>query len=118
MAQWHLDELKNNIERRGWRVLSQQDGDEYRISATWVIQRRTQSEPLFIDFDGLDDLKTLPIEQSYGCEVREHPSISLYFSRKGHKTSSRSRRANWRQGVSDFVAQLDALEENRTSDNS
>lgn len=44
MAQWHLDDLKNNIEQRGWRVLSQQDGGEYRISATWVIQRSTQSE--------------------------------------------------------------------------
>ncbi len=116
MAQWHLDELKNHIERRGWRILAQQDGDEYRISATWVIQRSTQFEPLFVDFNGLDDLKTLPIEQSYGCEVREHSSVSLYFSKKGHKTSSHH--ANWRQEVSDFVAQLDALEENRTSDHS
>ena len=89
MAQWHLDELQEFLERRGWRIVAQQAGDGYRISATWVIQRSTQLEPLLIDFEGLDDMKTLPLERSYGCHIRGCSLISLYFGKNGHKSSSR-----------------------------
>jgi hypothetical protein len=108
MAQWHLDELQAFLERRGWRIIAQQAGDEYSISATWVIQRSTQAEPLLIDFEGLDDMKTLPLEQSYGCHIRGHSLVGVYFGRKGHKSSSR--RANWQEELSKFATQLDELE--------
>ena len=108
MAQWHLDELQNFLERHGWRIIAEQAGDEYSISATWVTQRSTQVEPLLIDFEGLDDMQTLPLEQSYGCHIRGRSSIGIYFGRKGHKSSSR--RANWHEELSKFVAQLDEIE--------
>ena len=108
MAQWHLDELRNSLERRGWRVIAEQAGDEYRISATWVIQRSIQAEPLLIDFEGFDDMICLPLERSYGCHVRGHSSEGIYFSKRGHKSSSH--RENWNKELSSFMAYLDQLE--------
>ena len=35
MARWHLDELRSALERKGWRVVAQLPGDDYRVAATW-----------------------------------------------------------------------------------
>jgi hypothetical protein len=111
MAQWHLNELRDSLERRGWRVIAEEAGDEYSISGTWVIQRSAQAEPLLIDFEGLDDMATLPLEQSYGCCVRGHSLEGLYFGKRGHQTSSQ--RGKWNKEVSRFVTHIDQLEKDR-----
>ena len=108
MAQWHLDELRNLLQRRGWSIIAQQAGDGYSVSATWVIQRSTRFEPLLIDFEGLDDMETLPLEQSFGCYIRGRSSTGMYFGRKGHKSSER--RANWDEELAKFVDQMNQPE--------
>jgi hypothetical protein len=100
MAQWHLDELRGALERRGWRVTAELPGDDYKISGTWELRRSGDPRVLLIDFDGLDDMRVLPLHQSYACRTRstEH---SLYFRRRGESGSPP--RARWRKELSAFV---------------
>jgi hypothetical protein len=65
MSDFHLKILRDAIERRGWAI-EELPGDDYAVSATWRITRG-ESVRLHIDFDGLDDMQTLPIQISYGC---------------------------------------------------
>lgn len=106
MALWRLDDLRRRLEQRGWSII-EHEGDGYAIAATWAIQRDRALPPLLIDFDGLDDMVTLPLERAYGCHLRGNPSVQLYFSRQGHKSSTR--RARWVIELAAFVDRLDEL---------
>ena len=81
MSLSHLDALRNELEKHHWRITAEMPGNEYDISAVWQIARPDGSETKHIEFEGLDDLKTLPISDSYGCRVREIPSLNLYFGK-------------------------------------
>ena len=109
MAEWHLREIRNALEARGWRIVAEHPGDDYRVSATWEIERSTKRPRVFIDFDGLDDLAALPLEQSYGCDIRGHDSPGLYFGRKGKRGSIR--RQNWQTNLKQFLNELDRSEQ-------
>ena len=39
MAQWHLDEIRAALEKRGWRLTAELPGNDYNISATWQFER-------------------------------------------------------------------------------
>ncbi|NOT41105.1 MAG: hypothetical protein HOP13_11485 [Alphaproteobacteria bacterium] len=97
MADWHLAELEEALSKRGWRIVARLDGDNYRISASWQLERGNDPRKILIDFDGLDDLRTLPIEQSYACQQRGTKN-SLYFYRKG---------VHWTGKLSQFVDGLE-----------
>lgn len=101
MAQWHLDELRMALERRGWRLASELPGDDYKISGTWALERAGQPNQLIIDFDGLDDMNTLPMAESYACSIRG-TSTSLHFGRRGEKNSGA--RERWNRELASFVA--------------
>src|SRR5262245_33525375 len=101
VAEWHLRELRDTLSRRGWRVLTEHPGDDYRVSGSWEIQRSTRAPPLIIDFDGLDDMACLPMQECYGCEVRGHQTSSVYFGK------ARGRR--WLADLEAFVQSLDSL---------
>ena len=75
MAEWHLKELRNAIERSGWRFVAEHPLDDLYISASWEFKRGGKEPVLWIDFGGIDDLRTLPIERSYGCQARHRPSV-------------------------------------------
>jgi hypothetical protein len=100
----HLQTLEEALLRKGWRVAAVHPGDDYRISATWEIQRGG-SPPVFIDFEGMDDTVCLPLEQSYGCRIRgrsaKEEAAGLYF-RKPNKS--------WRLWEQDLAAFALALE--------
>jgi len=98
MAIWHLDELTDALERRGWRCV-QLAGDGYRISATWELKRAGDDRVLHVDFDGLDDMRTLPLAESYGCSVRETGRV-LYFRRQ-------RTRELWFSELREFVSDLE-----------
>lgn len=53
MSKPHLRELEEALNRKGWRIVAVHPGDDYRISATWEIQRSSRQASVFIDFDGL-----------------------------------------------------------------
>ncbi len=105
MAEWHLKNLENGLMRRGWRIVAVHDGDGYRISASWSIQRSTRHAPLYIDFDGLDETGCLPVEQSYGCSIRDRKDSSLYFGKPGKR---------WRLELSAFLDRCDDAELERS----
>ncbi|HXG68394.1 MAG TPA: hypothetical protein VNO70_25085 [Blastocatellia bacterium] len=107
MANWHLEELRNALERRGWRIVSELPGDGYAISASWEIQRSDKAPSLFIDFNGLADMVTLPIEKSYGCQVRGYESLSLYFRKRGETGSNRKQ--IWQSDLKQFIESLDTI---------
>jgi hypothetical protein len=79
MAEWHLEAIREALGSRGW-VIAEHPGDEYRTAGTWELHRSGDERTVYIDFDGLDDMRTLPLAQSYGCHVRGI-SPGLYFRR-------------------------------------
>jgi hypothetical protein len=101
----HLRALEEALLRRGWRIIAVHPGDDYRISATWEIQRSSKQPSQFIDFDGLDDMVCLPLEESYACHIRgrshKDRAASLYF-RKPNKS-----RDLWEQDLAAFVLALE-----------
>jgi hypothetical protein len=105
---WHLEELRNDLEQRGWRV-SEHPGDDHSISGSWELERSTNRPRLWIDFEGLDDLNCLPMPQSYGCSVRSDRLICLYFRKQ------RSR-AIWDRELTGFVAALDRIDLSRVEE--
>ena len=100
MARWHLDELRSALERKGWRVIAELPGDDYRVSATWELRRSGDPRSLLIDFDGFDDMNCLPLDESYACQVRD-TDHSLSFSRRGETGSAA--RARWHDTLISFV---------------
>ena len=107
MANWHLRELRNELERKGWRIVAEHPGNDRDLSGSWEIQRSPLMPAIHIDFEGLDDLDTLPVTESYGCHVREQRSISLYFGRHGESGRS-NRRTIWKSSLRSFVDSLNA----------
>ena len=96
----NLRQLRNELENQNWRIISEEGGNDYDISAVWVVARPDGSNRLHIEFEGLDDLKTLPIEKSYACHVREASDISAYFG----KISK-----SWPKELSDFIDKIKRL---------
>ena len=97
MSEWHLDALHTALTQRGWRLLTTDPGDDHSVSGSWQIQRSTRRPPLWIDFDGRDDLRCLPMSESYACHVRGGTPW-LYFRRPGEK---------WRAELANFLRDLD-----------
>jgi len=107
MSEKHLKDLRTALERKGWSILTEHPGNDYDTSGSWEIRRSLQKTSLYIDFSGLDDLKTLPLARSYGCHLRSHKETGLYFRRPGEKGTKR--RQLWSKELSDFVARLEKL---------
>src|SRR5687767_12971734 len=104
MASWHLDELKAALEKRGWRIAELPGDEDRKISGIWELSRSGDTRTLALDFDGLDDLQTLPMDKSYACQVRG-TQISLYFSRRGETGSDA--RERWKAELASFAKALD-----------
>jgi hypothetical protein len=96
----HLKELRTALEQKGWRVISQEEGDGYRISGAWCIQRSTRIEPTQVLFEGSDDMAVLPVERAYACAVKDHKEIGLYFGSM----------KQFRKALPEFIRALDELE--------
>jgi len=95
-----LDEIRAALEKRGWRLTAELPGNGYNISATWQFERSGDPRTLLIDFSGLDDMETLPVKQSYGCDVRGR-SVGLYFRRRG--ANDPKARERWLKELATFA---------------
>ena len=105
MAQWHLDGLRDALSKKGWDVVGELAGNDYDIFGSWQIQRSTRRPALHIDFEGLDDMQTLPMTRAYACRLREHTKSSLHFSRQ----------RTWKAGLRTFISELDKMDDERGS---
>ena|SRR5438132_8935710 len=103
MGDTHFDELRKALERRGWKVISEEDGDGYRISRVWRIQRSSRAEVTDILFEGFDDLQVLPMPQAYACRVKDRKDISIYFGSM----------KEFRKALPGFISGLDILEDGK-----
>jgi hypothetical protein len=103
MSKNHLLALEEALASKDWRAVAVLPGNDYRISATWQIERGSGQSRLFIDFDGLERGGDygLPLEKSYGCQVRGREAIALYFRRVNRSQTL------WKQELADFVLALD-----------
>ncbi len=108
MSIHHLRDLRNLLESHHWVVAAELPGDDYRVSGVWRITRPDGTNPLHIEFEGLDDMETLPIEKAYACEIAELPEVSLYFGRVGR---------SWPADVRSFIEQLEAATTQASSGN-
>jgi hypothetical protein len=106
MAEWHLQDLRTGLERRGWRIISEHDGNGRDVAATWELVRSPNTSGVLIDFLALNgDGNLLPLNQSYALAVRADPTIDLYFSKRGDRGSDA--RIRWQTQLATF---LDCLE--------
>ena len=97
MSRQHLADIRSTLERNHWQVIEELPGNDYDVSAVWKIARPDGSNVFHLEFEGLDDMSTLPIEQAYAIKVREAPEVSVYFGR-----ASRS----WPEALEEFFNML------------
>ena len=97
MSQAHLTELRKILENSHWVIASEFEGNEYDVSGVWQVSRPDGANKMHIEFEGLDDMNTLPVEESYGCRVKEAPNINLHFSRVGR---------SWSEELTKFINEL------------
>ena len=99
MSQVHLKDLRNALEKNRWIVVEETAGNDYDVSGTWIVNRIDGSATIHIDFCGLDDLETLPMDNAYACEVRENWEIGASFTRKNR---------SWPSELAKFIQELNA----------
>ena len=93
----HIEDLRKKLNEHYWEV-----SEELDISGYWVINQFYEpNKSLTLGFEGMDDLKVLPMEKSYACFVSEKPSISLYFSKNNPKI--------WKKNLEEFVLNLNSV---------
>lgn len=97
MSGFHLNDLKKELEKNHWAVVSELEGNDYEISGVWVISRLNGKNQMHLEFEGLNDMETLPVVKSYGCRIKENPNIKLYLSRVER---------TWKVELSKFVEAL------------
>ena len=97
MSAFHLDELKKALEKHHWVVVAESEGDDYKISSFWHVERPDGSQGFKLAFDGLHESGVLPVEKSYACHIERNPEISLYFSKPGTK---------WKESLNSFMEQV------------
>lgn len=98
MADRHLSDLENALNRAHWVISERLPGNDYEISGYWVICRPDGSHQRTLVFDGLDDMDTLPLDKAYSCSVLSTKGTSLYFSRG----------PSWKSELRDFVSVLES----------
>ncbi|MBA6339317.1 hypothetical protein H4J57_19205 [Colwellia sp. BRX8-7] len=96
----HISQLRVKLENSNWVIFEELAGDEYSISAIWLIGRPNGNNMLNVIFEGLDDSSVLPLEKSYGCHIQENKDLSLYF----HKINK-----GFTSKVADFVKLLSEM---------
>jgi len=94
----HLNDLYAGLAAAGWTIVAQHPGDDYKISGSWEVQRSTRYPPVFIDFEGFDDMICRPIEEAYGCHLRNEQKIGVYFGKMGGR---------WKDSLLRFISALD-----------
>ena len=101
MAQWHLDEIENALNRIGWNVTKRIPSSDNFIGG-WTISRGNLRTIYFNGiFDGLGNtIKNPSLDKAYGCDIQD-TNISLYFYKKGKM---------WNEALKNFVDELNRLE--------
>ena len=81
MSVEHLRVLRKSLEDNYWVVDEELPGNDYNVSAYWKISRPNGDSSMCLEFAGLDDLETFPIEKAYACTEVGKPEVSCYFGK-------------------------------------
>ena len=91
MSVSHLTELRTQLERRHWRIVTENKTKTTETSLNWRISRPNGDSPLTLEFTPgsfgpYGGYEHDSIEHSIACEVIDHPEIPyLYFGKfQGH----------------------------------
>ncbi|TAP42619.1 hypothetical protein [Alteromonas sp. KUL49] len=79
----HLELLRKALERKKWQFVQELPSNGYEISGYWEFARPNGNPKFLLAFEGLDDMKTLTIENAFGCHVVGQNEIGLYFGKVG-----------------------------------
>ncbi|OED50771.1 hypothetical protein AB838_00855 [Rhodobacteraceae bacterium (ex Bugula neritina AB1)] len=93
MTERHLADLENALTQDHWCVIDRLEGDDYRVSGFWIVARPDGSNRITLAFDGLDDMRVLPMEKAYGCTAQGVADGELCFARG----------ASWKAELRDFM---------------
>jgi hypothetical protein len=104
MSSQHLSDIRSALERSHWRVVDELPGNDYNISAVWKVARPDGTSVFHLEFEGLDDLNTFPIERAYGIKVREEPSVGAYLARPSR---------TWPEELEQFISSLERWAHNK-----
>jgi hypothetical protein len=104
MSNQHLRDIKAVLERNHWRVQDELSGDDHGTSAVWRVARPDGADAFHLEFQGLDDMETRPIERAYGINVREAPEIAAYLARVSR---------TWPTELAQFIANLEQWAHNK-----
>ena len=87
MSRSHLVELRTQLERRHWKVLTENQTLTHNSPLSWTIARPNGDTPLTLEFHpgsygAHGDWQHESIDESIACQVVEYPEIShLYFGK-------------------------------------
>lgn len=73
--------LRKSLEDNHWVVDEELPGNDYNVSAYWKISRPNGESAMRLEFAGLDDLETFPIEKAYACSVVGNLEVSCDFGK-------------------------------------
>ena len=96
----HIELLRQTLESSKWIIVKELEGNDSTISATWLISRPNGDNQCHIVFEGLDESRVLPLNESYACHIKENESLNLYFNKINKGFSSY---------LEEFVKQLSVL---------
>ena len=77
---WHIDEIRNSLTKKGWRILSEELQDDDRYTCFWEIA--LNSKQVTLAFEGYDEFDTFDFSQSFGCHVLEDQSVAIHLPKK------------------------------------
>jgi hypothetical protein len=100
MSEAHLVDLRNHLARHHWHIARELPGDGHRISAVWEIVRPSGVPSLHLEFEGLNEAAVLPLDQAYGCHVKEAADVRAYFARINR---------SWPEELDAFLGKLNGL---------
>ena len=104
MSNQHLTDIRSALERSHWRVVDELPGNERNISAVWKVARPDSTNVFHLEFEGLDDMNTFPIERAYAIRVREEPSVGAYLARPSR---------TWPTELKQFIVNLERWAHNK-----
>ena len=75
----HIEDLRRKLSEHNWVISEELEGNELDISGYWVINQLYEpNKSLTLGFEGMDDLKVLPMEPS-PCSCRRLVSFKRWF---------------------------------------
>lgn len=104
MAQWHLNSLLNKLVNDGFVIYEELDGNDYDISAEWVVCYKRTEKTARLLFEGLDDLAVLPIDKSYGVYLAGMPNTKAYISKQ--KPNKSCALKEWDESIDKLICEL------------